>query len=242
VKVYGNQLQRITFYFRQHRMLSIALGHALVLGVLGVMLLGNAFGSHLFNASANAGCTSGGQVYTITGGDTLSTIAARYNTTWQRLASYNGIANPDAIGINQRLCIPGQGQSQMLASYDNTGAMAVRGQANTFPYGQCTWWADQRYHQLHGVYVPWMYNSNAWQWTARALDYHWIVSSQPTPGSIITLQPWVQGAYGLGHVAVVERVLPNGHVITSNMNWSGAFDQITQVEFAPGPGVTFISV
>ncbi len=112
---------------------------------------------------------------------------------------------------------------------------------NPFPYPSCTWWADQRYHQLHGVFVPWRTNANAWQWTARARQFGWHVSTRPTIGSIIDLQPWVQGAYGAGHVAVVERILRNGHVITSNMSWGRNPYRVTYVEFAPGRGVTFIT-
>lgn len=111
---------------------------------------------------------------------------------------------------------------------------------NSFPSGQCTWWANQRYYQLHGVYVPWRTNANAWAWTARAYDFGWHVSRRPRFGDILDLQPWVQGAYGLGHVAVVERVLGNGHVIASNMNWGAYPRRVTFVEFAPGAGVTFI--
>ncbi len=111
---------------------------------------------------------------------------------------------------------------------------------NVFPYGSCTWWADQRYFQLHGIFVPWHSQANAWQWTARAYQYGWHVSSTPVPGAIVDLQPGVQGAYGLGHVAVVEKILSNGHVIASNMSWGANPWQVTYVEFAPGPGVTFI--
>lgn len=111
---------------------------------------------------------------------------------------------------------------------------------NVFPYGTCTWWADQRYYQLHGVFVPWHTQANAWQWTARAYQYGWHVSSTPVLGAIVDLQPGVQGASGLGHVAVVERILSNGHVIASNMSWGANPSQVTDVEFAPGPGVTFI--
>lgn len=111
---------------------------------------------------------------------------------------------------------------------------------NVFPYGSCTWWADQRYYQLHGVFVPWHTQANAWQWTARAYQYGWHVSSRPVPGAIVDLQPGVQGAYGLGHVAVVEKILSDGHVIASNMSWGANPWQVTYVEFAPGPGVTFI--
>jgi len=126
------------------------------------------------------------------------------------------------------------------AHAQSVSASSPVGSGNYFPYGQCTWWANQRYHQLHGVFVPWRTQSNAWQWTARAYQFGWHVSRSPRVGSIIDLQPWVQGAYGLGHVAVVERVLSNGHVITSNMNWGAYPWRVTYVQFSPGPGVTFI--
>lgn len=46
-------------------------------------------------------------VYTVVKGDTLSGIAARYGTTWQALAEYNGIANPSLIHAGQKIRIPG---------------------------------------------------------------------------------------------------------------------------------------
>ena len=46
------------------------------------------------------------QVYTVVWGDTLSQIAARYGTTYQQLASYNGIANPNLIYVGQKIKIP----------------------------------------------------------------------------------------------------------------------------------------
>ena len=39
-------------------------------------------------------------------GDNLSSIAARYGTTWQALASLNRLANPNLIQIGQVLQIP----------------------------------------------------------------------------------------------------------------------------------------
>lgn len=117
----------------------------------------------------------------------------------------------------------------------------IPGFVNVFPYGSCTWWANQRYYQLHGVFVPWRIQSNAWQWTARAYQFGWHVSRSPVEGAIIDLQPGVQGAsFWAGHVAVVERILSNGHVIASNMNWGARPWRVTYIEFAPGSGVTFI--
>ncbi len=116
-----------------------------------------------------------------------------------------------------------------------------KGTDNPYPYPYCTWWADQRFYELHGFYVPWRINADAWEWTTRAYQFGWNVSNRPKVGSIIDLQPWVQGAYGDGHVAVVEQILPNGHVIASNTSWGADPYKVVDVEFAPGPGVTFIS-
>ena len=116
------------------------------------------------------------------------------------------------------------------------------GSYNWFPYPACTWWADQRYHALHGVYVPWRTQADAWEWTARAQQFGWKVSTRASMGAIINLQPWVQGAYGLGHVAVVEKVYGDGSVLASNMSWGSNPYSVVYVHFYPGSGVTFIQI
>lgn len=45
-------------------------------------------------------------IYTVQGGDTLSGIASRYGTTYQALADYNGISNPNLIYVGQQIVIP----------------------------------------------------------------------------------------------------------------------------------------
>lgn len=45
-------------------------------------------------------------VYTVKAGDTLSGIAAKYGTTYQALAQYNGISNPNVIYPGQTIKIP----------------------------------------------------------------------------------------------------------------------------------------
>ena len=118
--------------------------------------------------------------------------------------------------------------------------MPSTGSYNWFPYPWCTWWADQRYHEIRGVYVPWGTNSNAREWTARAYQFGWQVSSRASYGAIINLQPWVQGAHGLGHVGVVEKVYSDGSVLASNTSWGSNRYKVTYVHFYPGSGVTFI--
>jgi LysM repeat protein len=46
------------------------------------------------------------KAYTVVSGDTLSGIASKFGTTYQALASYNGIANPDKILPGQIIRIP----------------------------------------------------------------------------------------------------------------------------------------
>ncbi len=251
------QTQREVRKFSQHdRRLTFVVQTSIV-AVLGLLFLGATLSEKVMGVHAQtvSACSASDHSYTVVRGDTLSRVASRYRASWTQLASYNRIANPNLIHVNQRICIPGTGlgggssdSSVSSTSYVTdvsaqaplTSTSAAVGHENPFPYPQCTRWANERYHQLHGVYVPWTTNANAWQWTARAYEFGWHVSSRPTVGSIIDLQPWVQGAYGLGHVGVVEQVLRNGHVIASSMNWGSNPYAVSYTEFAPGAGVTFI--
>lgn len=58
---------------------------------------------------SSGSASSAEQVYTVRAGDTLSKIAEKYGTTYQKLASYNGIANPNEINVGQKIKIPGSG-------------------------------------------------------------------------------------------------------------------------------------
>lgn len=51
-------------------------------------------------------------VYTVKSGDTLSSIAQKYGTTWQALAASNGLSNPNLIYPNQVLKVPGPASTQ----------------------------------------------------------------------------------------------------------------------------------
>lgn len=64
--------------------------------------------------------TTGEIVYTVKSGDTLSGIAAKYGTTYQKLAEYNGISNPNVISVGQKIRIPGTGSSTAQKPADAT--------------------------------------------------------------------------------------------------------------------------
>src|SRR6266571_8076756 len=113
---------------------------------------------------------------------------------------------------------------------------------DNFTYGQCTYYADMRYHQLTGYWVPWGGNASQWAYGA-AHSSGWIVSSTPHVPSIIVLQSYVQGASYYGHVAVVESINADGSVHTSNWNWyanGGGWATLSYWDFYPGSGVSFV--
>ncbi|HEX7734903.1 MAG TPA: CHAP domain-containing protein [Ktedonobacteraceae bacterium] len=114
----------------------------------------------------------------------------------------------------------------------------------SWPVGQCTYWANYRYHQLTGIWVSWSGNANQWVTGARAAG--WNVSTSPHVPSIIVLMG-VQGANSYyGHVAVVESIVAGASPVTvhtSNMNWyadGGGFDIESYWNFTVGSGVYFV--
>ncbi|GHO49442.1 CHAP domain-containing protein [Ktedonospora formicarum] len=126
---------------------------------------------------------------------------------------------------------------------NNSGGALAGGTSNHGAYGQCTYWASYRFHQLFGVWVPWY--GNAWEWDSGARQYGYHVSASPSVGAIIVLQPGVQGAGGVGHVAIVESINSDGSVHTSNYNWynnGGGFATLSYWDFYPGAGVSFITL
>lgn len=59
----------------------------------------------IVNQKLNTNKSSSHTVYTVKAGDTLSGIAKRYGTTYQRLAQVNNIANPNLIYVGQKIVI-----------------------------------------------------------------------------------------------------------------------------------------
>ncbi len=70
------------------------------------------------DTAPDAGAAQGVTVYTVKKGDTLSAIAAKYGTTYQEIAAYNGIANPNLIRVGQKIKIPSGTASQSFKKGD----------------------------------------------------------------------------------------------------------------------------
>lgn len=88
---------------------------------------------------------------------------------------------------------------------------------NTYAFGNCTYWAAGRRAQLgHAIPNTW---GDAYYWAYHAQADGYVVDHHPTVGSIM------QTSAGIGHVAIVERVDPNGYWTISEMNYAG-FNQV----------------
>ncbi len=81
--------------------------------VLALLFLALTMSIHVPGAFAysHTSCAKSDKRYVVVQGDTLSWIAYRYHMNWSALASYDHIANPDLIFVDQVVCIPVQGFS-----------------------------------------------------------------------------------------------------------------------------------
>lgn len=73
----------------------------------------NSKGEKVYTPESKAEATTAASdtIYTVKSGDTLSGIAKKYGTTYQALAAYNGISNPNVISVGQKIKIPVKGNS-----------------------------------------------------------------------------------------------------------------------------------
>lgn len=164
--------------------------------------------------------------YVIASGDTLTTIANKYQTTWQRMYAKNAhIADPNVITVGEKVVIPKADEQlaeraaplQQAPAPTTTRTVATKAVAttavprgssggNTYARGYCTWYAKNRRPDLPNNL------GNANTWVARASAQGIPTSSAPRAGAI--------GQQG-NHVVYVERVNGDGTVTVSEMNYAG---------------------
>lgn len=93
--------------------------------------------------------------------------------------------------------------------------------ANLYAAGNCTWWAAARRAETgHPIPNSW---GNAASWARRATQDGYAVDHTPSTGAIMQT---ANSARGLGHVAFVESVDPDGtwHISEMNVIGLGAVD------------------
>ena len=91
----------------------------------------------------SSGGQQGGQVtHVVKRGETLSSIARDYGTTWQAIANANGITDPSTIYVGQKLTIPKTGGSSGGSSSGGTAGCRYR---HTVKRGEWVWQIARNY-------------------------------------------------------------------------------------------------
>ncbi len=149
-----------------------------------------------------------GFVYTVADGDSVGSVASRFQVDSATLAQFNYL-NSQALVSGIQLVVPGGLNPDLYPRRASNEPPHLGSYANgKFAYGYCTWYVASRRP------VPW--TGDAWSWFGNARAMGFPTGQTPQPGSImVTWESWV------GHVAYVEQVNADGSYVVSEMNYAG---------------------
>lgn len=180
-----------------------------------------------------------GIAYTVREGDTIEKLAEKYKSDASSITTYNDLElNGLTAGLKIIIpngVLPNEERPGFVAprrAVSNFGSSYVTGYSSGFSggntwnigrgigasggyaYGNCTAYAHWRRAQMgKPVQSQW---GNASSWAINATRAGYTVNRTPSVGAVI------QNGGGYGHVAIVERILPNGDLELSEMNASVA--------------------
>ncbi len=160
-----------------------------------------------------------GIIYTVQAGDTPESIASKFRAGLNELVAFNDAQQGFRAG--QQIVVP-DGQPPIQARY-NYASAANRGgfsfgtspiySANGYDYGWCTWHAANRRAQVGRPIPSNMGNAVTWLGVARSAGLP--TGSEPRKWAVL----YHLNIGGLGHVAFVEDVYPDGSFLVSDMNY-----------------------
>jgi len=178
------------------------------------------------------------KVHVVGPNENLSTIAQKYNISWQRVYDKNlQLDQPDFLTVGDKLAVPlaketlapralpeppvivatasVAKQAEPSAPIISSPARQIKGSSNgnTYTAGYCTWYAKAMRPDLPNNL------GNANTWVARASAQGLPTGSTPRVGAI--------GQQGM-HVVYVERVNNDGTVFVSEMNFKGLYVNSTR--------------
>src|ERR1041385_4316665 len=97
------------------------------------------------------------------------------------------------------------------------GHLDERVPPNPYPYGECTWYCWQFWHDTQGIDVSGQLG-NATEWVTSAHREQWAVDQQPVPGKAVC---WSDAKYApYGHVAIVWEVKDTNTFSVLEMNFT----------------------
>ncbi|HTK39341.1 MAG TPA: LysM peptidoglycan-binding domain-containing protein [Patescibacteria group bacterium] len=191
-------------------------------------------------------------VVTVKAGDTLSSIAKKYHTTYVKLFNANkGIENPDVINAGEKVRIPNKGEklpdrySSFAASAATYAAAPASAAATTTTYttqkytsapvnsssyyvGNGMWCTDYVHSRRSDVPV---YGNAGYNWISAAQADGKATGTTPKAGAVAVTN---------GHVAYVESVNSDGSYVVSEMGWNYTAGEYNKRTVQPGTFGGFI--
>lgn len=170
---------------------------------------------------------------TVKAGDTAESLAKKYQANKDTIVSFND-SELEGLKVGEKIIIPG---GIIPAPVVNTrltgisfnapqsagfafGTEAIYG-GNGYAFGYCTWHAANRRIQIGHPVPRNLGNAITWFSAARAAGIP--VGNAPQAGAVL----WHRYQGGLGHVAFVEKVNPDGSYLVSDMNYAGNWNRVT---------------
>lgn len=177
-----------------------------------------------------------GILYTVKSGDTIESIASKYQADVDVMIHYGDLEA--GLTVGQQITIPGAvlpaneqpgyvAPRTATTSYYTSGAGTSTSSnlsasvGNRYAWGNCTWYAYERRQQLGRPVGSFWGNASTWSYNARSAGY--AVSGTPAAGDVMA------NGGGYGHVSIVESVNPGVSIHVSEMNgyrWGGGFNRV----------------
>ncbi|HRJ06172.1 MAG TPA: LysM peptidoglycan-binding domain-containing protein [Candidatus Saccharibacteria bacterium] len=191
-----------------------------------------------------------GVLYTVKSGETVEDIASRYSSSTDRITLFNDL-ELSGLKAGRRIIIP-EGEkpapappavtssnsftSNLGGSVVSNGFIGISA-GNKYAPGNCTWYAYERRQQLGRPVGSFWGNANTWASAARSSGY--AVNNVPKAGAVL-----VDQAGYFGHVAVVERVKPNGDISVTEMNnyAYGGFNIVNERTISAGQARNYLYI
>ncbi len=158
-----------------------------------------------------------GIVYVVQPGDTADSLAGKFRANKDLLVAFNDI---ELTGLKEgeRILIPNGVQPAPVVRQSSSSTISglVWGAGNGYIRGYCTWHAANRRAAVGNPLPTNLGNANSWYRNAIANGMD--AGYEPRQYAVL----WhvdTSIAGGLGHVAFVERVNPDGSILVSDMNY-----------------------
>jgi surface antigen len=189
-----------------------------------------------------------GLLYTAAAGDTVDTVASKFSASSQRIKLVNNL-ELTGVTAGKQLIIPDGVKPAPVAAVvapriagDSAGGTRLNSNVfasagNRYAPGNCTWYVYERRQQVGQPVGSYWGNANTWASSARAAGL--LVNRSPAAGAVL-----VDQAGYFGHVAFVERVLPNGDVYITEMNnyAYGGFNQVNDRTISAGQASSYLYI